>query len=322
MLREFRFDFLPGKCFWLNTPTSTTTASAASIPINNIGVKASVPVSSSTNVNSNGANSTHPEKGANSILKKLGMKSDSKSLIIELLPVPQNQVKLTNYSYQIWIQRLLNPLSCSEGKTVMSPAWPPLSITISGGIKPSVGHLVRPINEKFPDISLENIVIYKYNANTNDWQLIKSPPASTGSAASAKAVTKANTTLMEGLKESDLLCVFSANDLLEGKTMTSLTPLQKSSLINEMLGSVVVSLPEDLFLQRLQQELKQSGVLKDKKKKGGKVVKSVQWLSSHLQNKLSLGRSGADGHPKMKRKEYALNIRTDFDSSDEEEEDN
>jgi hypothetical protein len=208
---------------------------------------------------------------------------------------------------------------------MFSPRWPPIPITINGGIKPSLGHLVKPIQDKFSDLSLDNIMIYKYQSLSNEWQFIRSPPNLTSSSSASnnpKAITKANTAVMDSIKENDLLCVFSANDLLDPSVSSSLSSQQKSSLLSDVLKNLHISLPEDLYIQKMKQELKQaspsSGSKKANGKSNGKGGKSVQWLSSHLQNKLSSGDTG----PKFKRKEYALTLRGDFDSSDEEVEQN
>jgi hypothetical protein len=180
---------------------------------------------------------------------------------------------------------------------------------------------VKPIHDKFSDLSLDNIIIFKFLSSTNEWQFVRSPPqvTSTSAANNAKAVTKANTAAMESIKENDLLCIFSANDLLDSSVSSSLSSQQKSSLLSDVLKNQHISLPEDLYIQKMKQELKQaspsSGLKKVNGKSSGKGGKSVQWLSSHLQNKLSTGDAG----PKLKRTEYALTLRGDFDSSDEEE---
>lgn len=107
LLREFRMDYLPGKAFWLNAP-----------PTSSLGQQKKVtePVkSSSTGPQTLGKlQSNAPVDPNNNILKKLGLKTESKSLIVECLPQPQSSIKSIHYSYQIWVQRLLNPLQCGN----------------------------------------------------------------------------------------------------------------------------------------------------------------------------------------------------------------
>jgi hypothetical protein len=192
----------------------------------------------------------------------------------------------------------------------MSPKWPPIPVVISGGIKPTVGHLLRPITEKFPDLLPENTVIYKYNNTKHEWELLRIPPVKTANT-NAKNIIKANEKTMESIKESDLLCVFSSNDVLpSGGTSSSQLSL------SELLPTIQISLPEDLFLQKMKQELNQQNVKLGKNTNKNKMMKQVQFLNSHLQNKMN---SKDGGYSKLKRKEYTLEIRT-HDSSDEEEE--
>jgi hypothetical protein len=194
----------------------------------------------------------------------------------------------------------------------MSPKWPPVSIVVNGGIKPTIGHLIRPITEQFPDLTLETIVIYKYQSNLNEWQLLRSPQNAGAAALNSKAATKANATLMDSIKESDLFCVFSSLEVLNGSSSTGV-------LLSELLSTIKISLPEDLYFQKMKAEMKAQNIKVSKNMSKNK-MKSVQWLNSHLQNKGKDG--GKDGHSKYKRKEYSLTIRGDFDSDSDAEESN
>jgi hypothetical protein len=109
LLKEFRNDVcLPGKPFWLTSSTSSSTTA----PLSSSGSTSSTGVlnkkvsGKASNVDSSGSSQ-------NNILKKLGIKSDSKSLVIEILSSPQQQIKAL-YSSQVWVQRLLNPNDCDK----------------------------------------------------------------------------------------------------------------------------------------------------------------------------------------------------------------
>lgn len=197
----------------------------------------------------------------------------------------------------------------------MSPKWPPIPIIVNGGIKPTIGHLIRPITEQFPDLALDNIVLYKYQSTTNEWQLVRSPQNSgstTSIAASNKAATKANATLMDSIKESDLFCVFSSQEVLNGQTSSGV-------LLSELLSTIKISLPEDLYFQKFKAEMKAQNVKVSKNLSKNK-MKSVQWLNNQLQNKGKDGSKG--GQSKYKRKEVSLTIRGLDSDSDEDEDSN
>jgi hypothetical protein len=118
LLREFLSDHcLPGKCFWLNT-TSASTSGTNQPPSKKANVlttknTAVTPQKASNPVNSTAMKNQQSDSN-NTIFRKTGLKSDSKSLIVECLSQPQSQIKSMNYNYQVWIQRLINPLSCGN----------------------------------------------------------------------------------------------------------------------------------------------------------------------------------------------------------------
>jgi hypothetical protein len=128
LLKEFRHDiYLPGKPFWLSSSVSSTSSSSSSTT----AVSSSISASSTGNLNRKGASKTSNSDSAaaaaassqNNILKKLGIKSDSKSLVIEILSSPQQQVKSIQYSSQVWVQRLLNPNNCDKVSPFCVKSW-------------------------------------------------------------------------------------------------------------------------------------------------------------------------------------------------------
>jgi hypothetical protein len=108
LLKEFRNDVcLPGKPFWLTSSTSSSTTTALS----SSGSTSSTVLNKK--VSGKASNADSAVSSQNNILKKLGIKSDSKSLVIEILSSPQQQIKAL-YSSQVWVQRLLNPNDCDK----------------------------------------------------------------------------------------------------------------------------------------------------------------------------------------------------------------
>lgn len=195
LLRELRPDSLPGKCLWL-----VDTAGG------NLGTTS---------------------------LKKLSIKPE-RGLVLQILPSPQQQSRPAAGAIKVWVQRLVNPLNAGNGNAIMSPSWPPLPTTIVGGNSPSMGHLYRAIQQVFPDLTSDVIVVYKYHIPTQDWQEMKSE-VTVGKKKTIENLFRAPF----NVKEGTLFCVFSKLEL--GKATQD---------------KIEISLATDLYMQQLRLELK------------------------------------------------------------------
>jgi len=169
------------------------------------------------------------------------------SLCINTLTKSQLDSVPSNGSIYIWCQRLTNP-GCKEGKAVMDPKWPPISIDINGGLQPTFGHLKRAISTAL-QLPFETIVIYKYYRQKFSWiELLPNQRASTSSSNRARGkgriiTSKKIENIFEApylIKEGDLFCAFD-NNLLDNQM----------NINNDV---VKVSRPEDMIQKRLYEE--------------------------------------------------------------------
>ena len=213
---------------------------------------------------------------------------------------------------------------------MLSPKWPPHQITVNGGISPSLGHLVRPIQEIFTDLSMSNIIIFKYNIQTSDWGLLKLPNLSSSTASSSKGVDNISNAPY-AIKEGDQLAVCSFQDLLNppilfgafaittaapsAATNAAFTPAQITK-INDLLSNLKIATEEDIVLGKLKKELKSFKKASTGSVSGGKAQNKVPGSAGSKKWSAAVAADGG----KIKRKEYVLKLRADLDSSDEEEE--
>lgn len=99
----------------------------------------------------------------------------------------------------------------------MTPDWPPIQVTVSCGLAPSVAHLRRTVCGALGGLSTDRAVLYKYSLQTCAWFELKPglrvESAAGGAAAAGRPVS--NVKRIENvfdppysLKEGDLLCAF------------------------------------------------------------------------------------------------------------------
>jgi hypothetical protein len=101
----------------------------------------------------------------------------------------------------------------------MTPDWPPIQVTVSCGLSPSVAHLRRTVCGVLGGLSADKAVLYKYSLQTCAWYELKpglrveSAGAGTGAGAAGRPVSsvKRIENIFDppySLKEGDLLCAF------------------------------------------------------------------------------------------------------------------
>jgi hypothetical protein len=101
LLRGLRPDQLPSRCFSIEPHTGTN--------------------SSPSGISSN------KQRTDKMTLKKLDLTGEQR-IVIEILEDKMiNQLQEPGV-VRVWVQRLLNPENTIEGKSVMSPTWPPLQV--------------------------------------------------------------------------------------------------------------------------------------------------------------------------------------------------
>lgn len=152
----------------------------------------------------------------------------------------------------------------------MTPLFPPHEICVQGGSNPLIGHLVRPINVLYADLTVSNLVLYRYHAPTFEWIHFFSPLPS-GSKALNKNITQAPYNIREG----DLFAVFSmqeaASPIISSRSTSKskLAPRDQNTAIE-----VEISSPEDMQLKKLREEAKRKKEEQDQQEKeqqvGGK----------------------------------------------------
>lgn len=91
----------------------------------------------------------------------------------------------------------------------MTPNWPPLEVTVSCGLSPSVAHLRRTVCNALPGLSADKATLYKYSLQTCSWFELKPGMRveGKGKAVSLKRVEN----VFEppySLSEGDLICAF------------------------------------------------------------------------------------------------------------------
>jgi hypothetical protein len=99
----------------------------------------------------------------------------------------------------------------------MTPDWPPIQVTVSCGLSPSVAHLRRTVCGVLGGLSADKAVLYKYSLQTCAWYELKpglrveGAGGGTGAAGRAVSSVKRIENIFDppySLKEGDLLCAF------------------------------------------------------------------------------------------------------------------
>jgi hypothetical protein len=103
----------------------------------------------------------------------------------------------------------------------MTPDWPPIQVTVSCGMSPSVAHLRRTVCGVLGGLSADKAVLYKYSLQTCAWYELKpglrveGAGGGTGAGAGAAGRPVSSVKRIENifdppysLKEGDLLCAF------------------------------------------------------------------------------------------------------------------
>lgn len=246
----------------------------------------------------------------NNSIKKLNLKN-KKPLIIERLPqnqlIYQQQMNIQNSNaFRIWIQRLMNPDQCSEGRALMQPAWPPQMVTITGGSAPTWGHLARPMLDTHKDIAPDSIRIYKYNPTTLLWVEMPRP-------SSANSKKKLENILVGpyNIKEGDNFCFFSLNEF-------SSSTSRREYIDNPL--SLSISLPEDVISQQYREEMKKKKTIKQSSNTNNSSSNATSSSTNEKNSKDSPQRNlVAINKPKRKAMEIVLKLRFDFDDDEDQD---
>ena len=95
----------------------------------------------------------------------------------------------------------------------MTPSWPPVEVTVSCGLAPSVAHLRRSICGVLGGLSADRAVLYKYSLQTCSWSELKPGLRVEGIGAAGRPVVlvKRIENVLDppySMKEGDLLCAF------------------------------------------------------------------------------------------------------------------
>lgn len=277
LLREFQDDLLlPGRCHWIVDPLSTD------IDISNIGMKRPLGKSGA-------AGSNNQASAADKALGK-GPLAKNMTLVLEFLGKPQSEMRPAVGSFKLWVQLLQNP-GCNEGEALMSPAWPPVEVTVNGGKSPNMGALKKAVCETFK-IPSETISIFKLSKSQHDWIEITRPLLSPSSAPSSSSKKKTENILEgpTGFKDGDFICVF-------GYT-TEFTASCRSKEIS-------VARFEDILMKNARSEKEKEKKKAKKKRKSGTSVT------------FGVGESGSKAPA-----EIALSLGGNLEFSDEEDEEN
>lgn len=134
----------------------------------------------------------------------------------------------------------------------MDPVWPPLELTVDGGMAPTLGHLKRPLCAKLglggPDFNAHNNVsMFKYSTQTYSWHELlpgmKASTTGTKTTITSKTIKKQENILQPpySFKEGDLVCAFE-NKFSSKSTITSTGIVVPSK-------PVIVCRPEDLYFR-------------------------------------------------------------------------
>lgn len=138
----------------------------------------------------------------------------------------------------------------------MTPSWPPIEVSVSCGLAPSVAHLRRTVCGALGGLSADRAVLYKYSLQTCSWSELKPGLRVEGTGAAGRPVglVKRIENVLDppySMKEGDLLCAFEVpsqdvmaaalakhlNDV-EVQISTS-TATASSASISEHVGDVV-----------------------------------------------------------------------------------
>ena len=97
----------------------------------------------------------------------------------------------------------------------MTPSWPPVEVTVSCGLAPSVAHLRRSVCGVLGGLSADRAVLYKYSLQTCSWSELKPGLRVEGTGAAGRPVglVKRIENVLDppySMKEGDLLCAFEA----------------------------------------------------------------------------------------------------------------
>lgn len=95
----------------------------------------------------------------------------------------------------------------------MTPSWPPVEVTVSCGLAPSVAHLRRSVCGVLGGLSADRAVLYKYSLQTCSWSELKPGLRVEGTGAAGRPVglVKRIENVLDppySMKEGDLLCAF------------------------------------------------------------------------------------------------------------------
>jgi hypothetical protein len=95
----------------------------------------------------------------------------------------------------------------------MAPSWPPVEVTVSCGLAPSVAHLRRSVCGVLGGLSADRAVLYKYSLQTCSWSELKPGLRVEGTGAAGRPVglVKRIENVLDppySMKEGDLLCAF------------------------------------------------------------------------------------------------------------------
>jgi hypothetical protein len=287
LLREMRPDTLPGKCFWMvdSTHSVSTTPSSTAAPATPGDVNSKLFGSSGL---------------ANTPLKKLSLKTERGSIVVQLLPRSQIYERSSSGSIRIWAQRLLNPQHAAAGEAQLSPSWPPVAAVLQGGIAPTLGHLHRAILNAIPNVATgpEHLVVYKYNLQKFAWEEMKHLNDGTSSKKKVENLFQAP----YNVKEGSLFCAFSKMDLLPSSSSGATTTQNQSKVLSTISTAMDISLPMDLFMQQERAE----AAMRKKMGRGGDIFSS--------------NGSGGEktGKDILKKPEHQLALYIDFDDWDDE----
>jgi len=281
LIRELRSDMLPGKSFW--TSFHSTAAPQSEVAnkkvfvaqdmsqlLGGIGNKAAAPKDKLK------PKDTPAEKSGGALsLKRCGLVGD-KSVVVELLPLLGDgsvQMRPSQGSFRVWIQRLTNP-GCKEGEAAMEPEWPPLQVLVSGGAAPTLGHLKRAFAAAIPSavgsLAAESLEVFKLQSQAVQWTRLLSSSdrqlremlrlnhnySSSNSMGSPGRTSKGGGKKAENIslgpyfvKEGDQFCVFSG--------AANPNPSSSQTKINILTWDITISRPEDVSIRLLKQEEKQ-----------------------------------------------------------------
>lgn len=220
LVRLLRQDLLPGKAFWLSQVAQKADVSA----IGRGG--GGLPKAGSGRGGKSGGESA--STGAPSGLLAF-KKSGSIGLVVELLDLKQSD--LSKAGFGVWVQRLRNPANNIEGRSAMTPDWPPIEVLVQGGSAPSMGHLLSPISETL-GIPKTSMRVFKFNPGKSDlWlEVTNGSGGAAGTVgkgrggALAKAKSQSILSAPYNFVEGDLVCAFDSSEVPTATVVAVLRP--------------------------------------------------------------------------------------------------